>query len=208
MNYLERNALLIAEINGGVRLSKRDVVGWSQRTRTTALGSYSSNLLGQEIFVALKETRGGLAPEQIVVRDLAWVCAVADGLPDLRPELPLFLGLLRDKNGLSVGMLTEDFSKGGKYKLWEVPEFDLPYQGPLPEQLRQFTAGERGLMDPEELANMFFRVGTVGDIVERRLGDFDKACLHFSIDERLEKFPREEIEEKFDLYTVRVSYDL
>lgn len=208
MNYLERNAQIIAEVGRSLRLTRGEIVGWSKRTKVTVLGSYRSELLENQLYIALKETRGVRTPKDKVIEDLAFVSVVADQIPELKPELPLFLGLLRNKNGQDLGTLTEDFSEGKKYRLWEVQEFDLTNQGLLPERLRQFVGGKRSLMESEELATMFFKVGTVGNIVARRLGDFDKSRLHLSLDEREEKFPQKHIERDLGLYTITVDYDV
>lgn len=209
MSYLERNAQIIAEVGRSLRLTRGEIVSWSNSTTVTVLGSYRSELLGNQLYIALKGTTG-VTPEDRVIADLAFVSVVADQIPELEPELPLFLGLLRDQSGKALGTLTEDFSRGGRYKLWEINDFDLPNQGPLPEKLRGFVGGRGGLLmiDDDALAGMFFKIGTVGNILERRLGDFDKACIYMSPDEREEKFPQEHIERDLNLYTITVDYDI
>lgn len=45
-------------------------------------------------------------------------------IPRLAVELPLFYGLLTDKNGDVKGILTEDFTKGGKNRIEDLPVED------------------------------------------------------------------------------------
>src|SRR3989344_6059634 len=42
---------------------------------------------------------------------------VAQNMPHLLPELPLFYGLVTDKDGIPIAIVTEDFSKDGKNRV-------------------------------------------------------------------------------------------
>ena len=55
MDYLGRNRLLIAEIGQNLRLERGYEVGRGSGSRFTAVGHYRSKVLGDDVYVGLKE---------------------------------------------------------------------------------------------------------------------------------------------------------
>ena len=170
MGYLERNAETIGEINaktstGEVVLFRRERVGVNRRgtTEVFPIGSFHSSTTGNELFLALKKygkySQGGHKTQVLV--DLAAIAVIADGIPEYAPEVPQVFGLLVSKSNQELGVLIEDFSKGGSEKV-----VDAPYSA-LPTKIRRIKPSA----DNEEVANMSFLVGPTR---RRRLGDFDK----------------------------------
>jgi hypothetical protein len=206
MEYLRRNSQIIAELNGGVKLSRGKLIGHSGSTSVIALGAYQSVVLESGLFIALKESKR-FRPSIAVERDLALVSVLADAVPDLRQMVPSFMGLLVSDTSAEIGVLVEDFTEGGRYPIWGVHRSEFPSIGVAPQQLREILCGREGTIDDEELENMFFKVET-DEGLRYRIGDFDKALSHLGFEERLEMFPREQILADIDQYTVKIDYCL
>ena len=119
---------------------------------------------------------------------------VAEGLPQLEPELPVFYGLLQYNDGNSVGILTEDFSQEGRY-----PVLDMEAWDNIPHELKSLV----GDLPNEELAHVGFMVNG-----QRRLGDFNTVRIGSDLDKWSEMFPFFDIYENLGKYTLRVEYNL
>ena len=185
MIYLERSAEIIAEIRSQT-LVRGKVVGRSSKTDTTSVGSYDSVMTGASLHLAVKETFGShITPEEGVIRGLAFAGLIYDNIPVLRSELPLIIGLATEETGKQIGQLTEDFTKGGSFRIWEVFKERIIHMGAGSEDLRRLIGGEhRGLpylLNDEELAHMFFEVEADRFENQRRIGDFDTAWMHMSL---------------------------
>lgn len=188
MIYLERNAEIIAEINEINRnqpLTRGKEVGASSKTFTTAVGSYESAVVGTQLYMVLKESfRSSTDPLERVTRDLVFAAVIYEHLPLLQQELPLFIGLVTDGTGKPISQLTEDFTKGGQYRIRDLFKDEVAGIDSAPQDLKMLIGGEyKGLpylLSDEELAHMFFETW-IGIDSQRRLGDFDTAWLHMSI---------------------------
>lgn len=162
MNYLERNHLVIAEVGQSLRLQRGVIVGSAEDTTFRYVGHYRSPSLDRELFVGLKEHKGykaGRDLRQWITYELAFIRAVEHNFPYLLQEFPVFYGLLADQKGKPVGRITEDFSEGGRFKVFDIPNDPTR----LPTELRALIGD-----DYEELATMCFSVNG-----QRRLGNFD-----------------------------------
>ena len=185
MIYLERNAEIITEINRNqLPFTRGQEVGASSKTFTVTVGSYKSTLLGTPVHIVLKESPGGtVVPLKGVKRDLTLAALIYEHLPLLRPELPLFIGLVTDEAGEPLGELTEDFTKGGQYRIRDLFRYELTGED-LAEQVRELIGGEHEelphLLTYDELAHLFFKVESEDYYYQRRLGDFDTAWLHMA----------------------------
>src|SRR3989344_1882947 len=162
MNYLERNQAIINELRG-VRLERGNVVGRSYSMIFTSAGHYQSSVLGNTLYVGLKEyndpEQRKSSTEDRALGELHCVRTVAEQLPHLEAELPVFYGTLLDSEGKPVGIVTEDFSQGGRYEVRSMvkdkEEFPNELRGIFPD------------IDSYDLAKVGFSVNG-----QRRLGDF------------------------------------
>src|SRR5579884_3215507 len=112
MAWLETNLALLEEIRSGVPLKKGMQIAQTNKTVVSAFGSYQSEILGRDLHLALKTSRTGLDHTRLIF-ELGVAYAASQQLPELEPELPLVLGLLKDRSSnKTLGLLTEDFSEG------------------------------------------------------------------------------------------------
>lgn len=208
-NYLERNARVIAEMRNGPVFTRGLVVGSSQKTNVVSIGSYTSESFSRPLYVVLKEQwqDRGLDPELNAVYNLAAIAGIAQHIPELVPELPLFSGLLKDRYGKPIGTITEDLSQGGRYRIFDVFADLLHYEGQLIDKLRSFLSSPRFTISDEELARMFFTIDTGGNHSVRRLGDLDHAMQCLTIDQRTEKFPIDLVMADIAKHTLTLDYD-
>lgn len=181
--YLERNAEIIGEINKTQSLIRGKEVGASSKTTTTSVSYYESVVVGAPLHMVLKESFSNRNPLERVTHNLAFAALIYDQTPSLREELPLFIGLAIDKIGKPIGELTEDFTRGGQYRIRDLFKDEVARMGSAPQDLRMLIGGEyKGspcLLSDAEMAHMFFEVWTE-DVYQRRLGDFDTAWGHMS----------------------------
>ncbi len=194
MDYLERNQLIVAEIGRNLRIQRTGHTAYSERTAFTPVGSYYSQVLREELFAGLKE---GSLPEWRVFHDLAFMRSLEGKFPHLVPELPIFYGLLRNREGAPLGVIMEDFSKGSKHKVHDVYEDGKN----LPGELRDLVGTPN--LSNVELAKVCFMVEGC-----RRLGDFDSIRSGLSVPELIERFPFADLEEQLERYTLQIDYDL
>lgn len=123
MYYLSRNKEVVAEARVLFHPVRGSVVGSSLNSGAlfTSLGSFPSSLLGEEVFLGIKEYTGYRAESQIlqyrVLPELATISAIAEYVIGLRAALPAFYALLRGAKGKPIGILMEDFSQGGKHQV-------------------------------------------------------------------------------------------
>lgn len=110
MSYLERNKILVAEIGTNLSIQKGFTNTEAARTTFSSVGSYRSQELGLQVYVGIKETPTQDIRDRLI-SELAIVHIIATNLPHLLPELPLFYGLLIDREGNPMGIVTEDFLK-------------------------------------------------------------------------------------------------
>lgn len=207
MNYLERNAAIIAEIRDQ-SLVRGKMVGHSNKTATTSVGSYISTVIEAPLYVALKETFGPMdTPKERVSWDLAFATLIYDNIPALQPELPLFIGLATDKSGQAIGQLTEDFTKGGRHLITDIFTAQVTKIGSPPQDLKELIGGEHNglphLIEDSELAHMFFNILIDTGYSKRRIGDFDSAWTYMSFWGNPPRDLCTQIQRDLDQYTLR-----
>lgn len=204
MLYIERNRIITDEIAEGVRLKPGEIIGESKRTRTQVAGSYYSSLLNQQLFLALKTPIRGIDPGLQWINDMAAHAALYDQIPVLRPELPAFFSLVKDRNGNNVGYLTEDFSQGNRYKVEGLTLWELEEIADVAKQIVEVFRGASGHLSDEELVNMFFNINKE-NYNERRIGDVNRAMQYLGPKERNEKFPISGLLETQALHTLSLD---
>jgi len=202
MDYIERNRVVIAEIGRDLRLQKGELIRTGSHARFTPVGNYNSALLGTALHVGLKENpnRQGEHLKRCAARELALIRLVEQSAKHLLPEFPIFYGVLENAAGEPVGVLMEDFSQGGRYKVEDVtrssikPILDIE----VPKEL-ETIAGRK--IDNYDLATMCFMVNG-----QRRIGDFDEMYSSMLPEELSHRYLISDlIDEKF---TLRISYPL
>jgi hypothetical protein len=173
MNYLERNALIVAEINQNITsealtLRKTGKSSFGSSTEFFPVGQYESKILGVELYLGFKKSIPGRF--LFFYNDLGIASAIATQIPELSPEVPVFIASVKNKRGQALGVLTEDFSKGGREEVKALHEAltDL-----LPVGIRTLN-----YLDDEELAKVAF---LVGNEEKRRLGDFNTVLPGLSL---------------------------
>ncbi|HVF68930.1 MAG TPA: hypothetical protein VNA13_00010 [Xanthomonadales bacterium] len=211
MGYLERNATIISEINAKtasgeviLRGPKAEVTARGNMAIFSPIGHVPSDVLGSDLHLGVKRYHrrgsefGNDQYRDALVSDLARVSGIADKIPSLTREVPVVFGLIATRDGSVVGILVEDFSRGGSVNVTSVSEMSGRQLGVIPYELRELIPG----LDEEDLANAIF---LVGDEQERRLGDFNQLLYRMSNRQRREIFPNEEIRERVEEFTVFVA---
>ena len=194
MNYLERNQLLIAEIGQNLRLQRGKVIGVGTLSTFRSAGNYRSSLLDDDLYVGLKEIPSiRHALDFQVALDLALIRAVEQNLPYMLSEFPIFYGLIRDSKGEKIGVVTEDFSKGGRYEVEDMGAYEE-----LPRELEKFL--EMPITDYPLCTTSFLVNG------QRRIGDF--CIIYLYIHDEFEKFSPYDLKKEIDKYTLHIDYDL
>ena len=116
MLYLERNKSLTAELSGIV-LEKKGPVRSGNLSTFTSIGDYESAILNRRLYLGIKQFKAtgyeAVLPD-IFTFQLGVVRTMFDEFPDLERELPAFMCLLRDMQGVPKGIITEDFTDGGR----------------------------------------------------------------------------------------------
>lgn len=180
MYYLARNKEVVAEVKQLFHPERGIMVGDTSKTviAFTTLGSFPSSVLNREVFVGIKEYQD---PEinlwiigQRAPLELATIAAIAEHVVELRDGLPSFYALLRDSKGKPTGILMEDFSQGGKYRV-------SSYKFVPPQIIDLFGAD---ILDDDFICNMSFSVE--GRI---RYGDFYPFFQTFKKEEALARHP-------------------
>ena len=201
-DYLERNKALIDEIGRLKSLRRGKVIGKSSSgTTTTNLGSYESSYLEKTVYLAVKQNPN-FNYEDRVAWDLAIIVAIADKCPKLYPELPIVYGILRNGQGKDIGVLTEDFSEGGKFPPEGVTKrgFMMIFPG-APHELKGIVVNHN--IDDYDLASSAFLVNG-----QRRLGDFNNLKQGLEVNELLARFPFAEISGNLSEHRVTIDYEI
>ncbi len=206
MNYLERNELLLQEVgqqfaNGTFQRGR--VIGKSELSKFTSIGSYKSSVAGSDTYVGIKESLKG---EDLDIRsemELARIAVIAKYSPLLASCLPLFHGFLAGKDDKTM-ILTEDFSKGGTLRVEQ-----WPYRWAETPDLSELCVMNRGSTDYLSLITPWLFLkdelikldpalkDEVHDLTSMcfiadnrlRLGDFDKMFFGRNIKQILHAFP-------------------
>ncbi len=194
--YRDTNREILAEINrlGSVSVG-RIPIGRSERGTTTvsSLGSFYSAVLGQTAYVALKEyaesSREKDDLELRVACELGVIDLIEKNLPQLISEVPRFHGVLLDAQGKPVGVITEDYSRGGTAPVRDRIA-DLPYD------LQKLMGKPKY---PKDLETACFLVDE-----KRRIGDFG-VFTEGTSDEK-SRLSGDYID-RMDAYTVRVMLE-
>ena len=162
--YLERNKLVISELRDKkVLLTCQDIVGQSTREVFYSAGVVDSIVIGKPIFVGIKKRSaefsdtGDYLTRIRFENELAIISAISNNFPELTEKLPLFYGVLVNKQGVAIGILTEDFSEGGLHKVRE--------GGMSPYKVRSLFV--EGSLSDDHIQSSAFTVNG-----KTRLGDF------------------------------------
>lgn len=191
-SYLERNGLFISELREqNFTFVCQQVVGQSTREVFYTAGIFDSAILRKPIHIGIKKRGaefsdlGGDLTRLRFENELAIISAISENFPELAEKLPLFMGLLVNRQGVAVGIVTEDFSAGGMHRVREggaspYKVRSLFVEGSLPDdhiQRSAFTVNGKTRLgdfwyfgnskDEEENAK---RVGV--DKIQQRIADF------------------------------------
>ena len=201
VDYLENNAKLLSEAGQNLQFARGKIIGDTGQTRFTAVGEHYSDIAGRILYFGLKEYYFHSNPlyyyQARSIADLAIIRKISKKFPYLAKELPFFYWLLQDSNGQNIGILTEDFSEGGRYEV-DAVNFD----NNLPQEIKELIPD----ISNEEMRKICFEVNG-----QRRLGDFNTMLTFLSLREREEVFPCIDILkdiDEHDKYTSRLSYPL
>jgi hypothetical protein len=218
MSYLERNSRLLSEIGANVTFKPGEQRGESRSLKFSSVGSYPSEELGTDVYVGVKEPKEKSSifmAEQLRQRfifELAVMSVIAENIPHLLPELPLFYGLLTDKDGEPMAIVTEDFSRNG--------QDHVSSHAAEPYGFRELFVEDT--LEDDFVCNIGFTVypkveeptwpegelPPMGSSINsgiRRLGDFyplvpfHKRALHS------QHFPEAQIEEDLDKYSLKTD---
>ncbi|MGK0208872.1 MAG: hypothetical protein ACI83O_000131 [Patescibacteria group bacterium] len=162
MRYAERNAAVFEELRGLELVKGKKVAeNASGTTGVYSMDCYHSGVLERNVYIAFKENDGGRSQVHVqAALELGFISIVERYAENYLSEFPSFHGLARDSRGECLGVITEDFSCGGKYDVHEVSEFD----DNLPRDLLPLLC-EGG--EYADLHKTCFRVNE-----QRRIGDF------------------------------------
>src|SRR3989344_2265257 len=119
--YKDTNRKILEEINSLGYLERGKIVGRNMHctTSVTSLGSFYSKTLEKDLHIGLKEYKssvgGGI--DFLVALELGLVDKIEQEIPYVLEEFPLFHGICIGKEGETIGVITEDFSKSGLYSV-------------------------------------------------------------------------------------------
>jgi len=209
MGILELYQQIVDEIRQNAKLHKGRTIGKSSSyrpTETIVLGEYDSKIINGRVYIALKQ--GDFDSQYRVIEELSIIRAIAKQYPELIPQLPLFLGLLVNGDGSEAGVITEDFSQGGKYPVID-GKYDqriMAADGKIKELLKVneiFFPGSEGI-DVDVLQMCFSINGQI------RFGDFDTLRFFVKKEESLqgERFCMSDLEKAIEKYTIRINYTI
>lgn len=192
--HRDTNRQIIEEINACGSLTIGPVVGEndSVRTKVTSLGKIHSVSLGRDLDLALKEYDGkrGDSLNMRVACELGLMDLVERNLPHLIWEFPLIHGVFLDLGGKPIGVITEDYSRGGTVPVTGVGQ-DRKI---LPYELQNLFGKPTGL---DDLATTAFLVDGL-----RRIGDFGEFIPGDSME--MAEFSRAYFN-RMDSYSVKVN---
>lgn len=205
MYYLARNKEVVAEARQLFHPERGKKVGNTSGSGVsfTTLGSFPSRVLKREVFIGVKEyknPRPGYNEWRLKHRaplELATITAIAEHIPELRDNLPMFYALLRGAKRKRVGILMEDFSEGGR----------LPV-----DSLNSIPEGLISLFGADVLEEDF--VDHMGFYVEgrSRYGDFYPFFNTFKNEEALARHPMSQamrqVTRNMWQHTIRLGRDL
>lgn len=196
MGYLERNAGNIKALNeqlesGEVILFRHGGTAESQNRSTfNSIGSFRDTT-GSQMHIGIK-TYERPAPNVRLLNDLTLIAAI-DEITVLSHELPAIFGIMVDQMGVELGIVMEDFSRGG------TTQVDSVYPNMedwLPIELRDLIPG----VTDRELARASFAVER-----RRRLGDFNTLLQDLKVNERDHLFPTDEVYDRKKEFVVFVD---
>jgi len=163
--YRDRNKEILGEINSLNSLQYGSIVGTndSGQTSVRSLGKFYSDVMGRELYIGLKEYFNfcGDVLDIQVGCELGLLDLIEKNLPSFVDEFALFHGVFIDSSGEKIGVITEDFSKGGTISVKSVNKFEKEI---MPYEIQELLGKPRFL---EDLATTSFMVDG-----RRRLGDF------------------------------------
>jgi hypothetical protein len=179
-DYLTQNKNLIEEVSSTVhplKISEKQV-GASDKMCFIPSGNFQSQSKGL-VYAGLKmHFCEGLTKQNIEEFYIALtnISLIHEKHPEISHQLPLFYGLLADSNNKPQAIITQDFSKGGKYLVEEHIEF--PHANVPDGLVDLFTPSSD---DMSQLERALFYVNG-----KRKIGDLDHL------------FPKEKYEQEWD----------
>lgn len=210
MSYLDRNRALLDEVKQRLKLS-RTLRGQGSKTLFYSAGKYESDILVESVYVGIKQPRYSgiwpLGPPWRAAAELSIILAIEREYPDMLSKCPVFLGLLNDKNDKPVGLVTEDFSKGGLHKVRDAAEVYTNPKLAIPEirKLRKLIGNPNVNEDTlgADLIRACFVVN--GGI---KIGDFDTLPAFFGGEDFSRIRMQLDLEKELDAYSLHLDYDL
>ncbi len=197
--YLVRNRLAIAEFRDKkVPLVCGSIVGRSDRYLFYSAGVVDSTVFGKPIYVGIKRStseRPRLRDDLTRIRfvnELAIISAISHNFPDLTEKLPLFYGLLVDRQGLAAGIVTEDFSEGGLQR--------VRAGGASPLEVKRLFV--EGSVDNDYIQNCAYTVNG-----RTRLGDFWYFWRHEDREENAKRVGADWIQQRLADFTLEVDLE-
>lgn len=205
MVYLATNQARLAEIGQNVTLERGSLLGQKPHTKLTSLGQYRFEGLDSEVYLGLKESKEDIwTPKLRLVGELSLMRAIEESFPELVPQLPVVHGLIINDDGRDLGLITEDFSHGGKYDVNEVTDYHPNPAEKVVEKLRKMIANP----DVNEDA-LYFDLSRACFLVngEIKLGDLYGLRLFLKGEDFMDKFRIFDLEKELDKYTVTVNWE-
>lgn len=190
--------------------------GEGSLTIFNSTGSFKSTTLEQDVFVGIKRFKENYNNDVLYkdrfVFELAVMSVVAENLPHLLPELPLFYGLMTDKERNPLGIITEDITRNGRDRI-------SPH-AVIPRDLLSIFA--KDTVDEDRACNVACTVyekpdaetGGVENLgpkttsaAARGLVDFYPLVRFEQMELHRSLFPEEAIEAEMSKYTVTTNFD-
>lgn len=197
--YLEMNQRLLAELRASGFVARRTGDDSSGMSRVFyPAGLFVSESLSRDVYMGVKRIGNwvhddtGFVTQLMFLQELAVISAIAKNFPNLLEQLPCVYGLVVNKDGVPLGMITEDFSEGGK--------FDVSRRAPAVYKVKDIFAP--GTVDNDDIEKMGFNVNG-----GRRLGDFWPVGV-ISDGENARRFGQDIIEQRIGDFTLKIDYDL
>ncbi len=198
--YLERNKLVLSELRDkNISFVCQDIVGQSSWQVFYTAGVVDSSVLGKPIHIGIKrrstefrDSTGYLTKERFV-NELAILSAISNGFPGLSESLPEFYGMLVNRQGIAVGIITEDFSEGGLHKVRE--------GGFSPYKVRSLFV--EGSVNDDYIQRSAFTVNG-----KTRLGDFWYFWRHEDEEENAKRVGVDRIRQRIADFTLEVDLEI
>lgn len=198
--YLIRNEQILSEMRTLYKeVNLGDEVGSSNRFEFFSTGSFQSRTLNTELFIGVKRRTkewpdtDGFMTQMRFIQELAIISAIWKNFPEFVNQLPAFYGLLLNKTGIAIGMITEDFSQGGKFHVVNSAYGSYEIKDIFVEDS----------VDDDEIEHMGFTVNG-----KRRLGDFWPMAKWKDRDEHSHRFGEDLIEQNLHQHSFQLSNDL